>query len=840
MEHPDDIDCSPDTNVDCSPVIKYNKIFIENIWHDSTSGDTYPIYNPSTGDKICDVAMGNEEDVGKAVDVAQKALQSMEASQRGNLLNTLADFIERDSENLARLETKVNSKPLPNTYLPDVVDCYRYFAWLATKIQGGTLPDDGPFRCFTKESGDVVGLIISGDFPLLMQAWTLGPTLCAGNTVVIKPAKENPCTSLHIASLIAEAGFPPGVVNVVTGDENTTGAAVATHPKINKVLFVGSTDVGHQVLSQARGNSLKGKKITMMLHKDGVNILNRCNLTVLIELRCSVKLPLGGKGSTVIFVFADADLEDAVKKICCAPYFRFSEDQSLPYTIVEESKYKEFVKKSIEEARKYNKGVWCIKDSAGCTMKDKNNIPLMKILKFNFNDIFISLPDNSPMYDIAAAIFTTNVENAMKIVKSLNASTVWVNCYDAFCHQAPLQGKVQALVASRRNPLVQEKNFNQESRTSYIRYLIKAIWDSISKGSKDAFKDKSIGVLDATLDDQSHLYVIACSSTGLNNMVAGEGPTFKQICKQLKLGVNCLIANIGPSTQCYCAVPPTTPLSEFDEDEQEAYCDEIEKRMTNHKTLLQRLLDYREHTKLSDDQLKKLKAFLKNSIFTAKFKGQLSEEDIDEVVNWHKSLIEGDNWIEVIICLIKDLSPGEYVGNFLSLPRKLSQQKVENLEANIVKLLKADQRKFNYEQYKQLELDTTDEKLNNDLKLKPPNDFIIRRFCEYSVNYARLGDYLAQCAEDNATVTLIKHLNTKGKKLGKKVASVDWFGTELSKSGTIVHKPLCGVCAIRFKDRLEWLLLMSSRVSVLIFINSKRRSSYYPPLPPDTHWPHPL
>ena len=329
----------------------------------------------------------------KAVVAAQEAFQpgsqwrTMDALNRSLLLYKLAELIERDHIYLTRLENLDNGGPSPDEYLSEVIKCYQYFAWWASKLHGTTLPDHGPYLCFTsREPVGIVGQIISGDFPLLMQAWTLGPALCAGNTVVLKPAQRTPLTALHVASLIKEAGFPPGVVNIVPGD-GSTGAAVANHPDINKVVFMGSTEVGHQVLQEAGVNSLK--------------------VTLCYEL--------GFKGPTVVFVFADADLDDAVEKCCCAPHFIFYKDQPHPFTYVEESIYDEF---------KSNSKWMSLNVVTGCLMT-------------RFKDISEAIEIATSIKYGFAAIFTGDVMTAKNMAKNICAGTICINCFDAFNAQAP-------------------------------------------------------------------------------------------------------------------------------------------------------------------------------------------------------------------------------------------------------------------------------------------------------------------------------------------------------------------------------------------------------------------
>jgi aldehyde dehydrogenase (NAD+) len=202
--------------------ISATQLLINNRWIPSESGKTFATINPATGEEICQIAEADAADVEKAVKVARAAFdhgpwRSMSASARGRLLNRLADLIEANTDELARLESLDNGKPVSVAKAVDVpatVGCYRYFAGWTDKVQGKTIPIDGPFFCYTRlEPVGVVGQIIPWNFPMLMQAWKLAPALATGNTVVMKPAEQTPLTALRIGELIVEAGFPEGVVN---------------------------------------------------------------------------------------------------------------------------------------------------------------------------------------------------------------------------------------------------------------------------------------------------------------------------------------------------------------------------------------------------------------------------------------------------------------------------------------------------------------------------------------------------------------------------------------------------------------------------------------------------
>src|SRR5438094_5023843 len=281
------------------------QLFIDGQFVDAESGKTFKTPNPATGETFAEVAEGEKADMDKAVAAARKAFEGkwskMSARDRGRLLYKLSQLIERDAAQLAELETRDNGKPIKeSTYidLPGVVENFEYFAGWATKIEGETIPVPGQMFNYTlREPVGVCGQIIPWNFPLLMAAWKLAPALAAGNTIVLKPAEQTPVTAMELGKLVQEAGFPDGVVNIVPGFGETAGAALASHPGIDKVAFTGSTEVGKLIARAAAENLTK------------------------------VSLELGGKAPNI--VFADADMEQAVNgammgifygqgQVCCA------------------------------------------------------------------------------------------------------------------------------------------------------------------------------------------------------------------------------------------------------------------------------------------------------------------------------------------------------------------------------------------------------------------------------------------------------------------------------------------------------------------------------------------
>jgi phenylacetaldehyde dehydrogenase len=278
------------------------KMLIDGAWVNATAGDTFPVYDPATGEVLAEVAEGDKMDIDKAVKAARRAFESgpwpkMSASERGRLLWKLADLVDEHLEELAQLESLDNGKPLSVARVADiplVSDHFRYYGGWTTKILGTTIPFTAPveggFFAYTlREPVGVVGQIIPWNFPLLMAAWKLAPALACGCTVVMKPAEQTPLSVLRLGELIVEAGFPKGVVNIVTGYGETAGAALAQHPGVDKVAFTGSTEVGKLIVQAAAGDLKK------------------------------VSLELGGKSPNI--VFADADVSAAAHGAANAIFF---------------------------------------------------------------------------------------------------------------------------------------------------------------------------------------------------------------------------------------------------------------------------------------------------------------------------------------------------------------------------------------------------------------------------------------------------------------------------------------------------------------------------------------
>ena len=451
------------------------QLFINGEWRAPAAGQTIPVVNPATEEVIAEVASAQADDVDAAVAAARAALQGpwsrLSARERGRLLwKTGEKLLERGDE-LARLETLHNGKPIFESRqieIPASAECFQYYAGWADKIHGETIPVKGNYLTYTlREPVGVVAAIVPWNFPLLLASWKVAPALAAGNTVIIKPASQTPLTALALAEVAAEVGVPPGVINVVTGAGATVGQTIVEHPGIDKIAFTGDTSTGRAIM------------------KGAADTLKR------------ITLELGGKSPNI--VFPDADLDAALrgattgifygKGEVCAAGSRLLVDKAIRSEFVDKlaarakkmtpgdpldpktrlgaissKKQLENDLRYIEVARKEGarlvaggsradigtgKGYFLqptVFDGVTPEMtiaREEIFGPVLATIEFADVDEAIARANDSH-YGLAAAVWTKDIKKAHYVARKLQAGTVWINTYNIYDTAAPFGGYKQS------------------------------------------------------------------------------------------------------------------------------------------------------------------------------------------------------------------------------------------------------------------------------------------------------------------------------------------------------------------------------------------------------------
>uniref|UniRef100_UPI0037E96F8B retinal dehydrogenase 2 isoform X3 n=1 Tax=Semicossyphus pulcher TaxID=241346 RepID=UPI0037E96F8B len=416
-----------------NPEIKYTKIFINNEWQDSVSGKVFPTYNPATGEQVCEVQEADKADVDKAVQAARLAFslgsvwRRMDASERGRLLSKLADLVERDSVYLATIESLNSGKPFLPTLFVDLqgtIKTLRYFAGYADKIHGTSIPMDGEYLTFTRyEPIGVCGQIIPWNFPLMMTAWKLGPAIACGNTVVLKPAEQTPLTCLYIAALVKEVGK---LIQEAAGKSNLKRVTLELGGKNPNIIFA-DADLDLAVEQAHQG------------------VFFNAGQCCTAGSRIYVEEPIYDE-------FVRRSVERAKRRILGSPFDPTTE-QGPQISREQQNRVLEFVQSGISEGAKLECGGkalglkgFFIEPTVFSNVRDDMRIareeifgPVQQIMKFKTIEEVIERANNTE-YGLAAAVFTNDINKAMTISTTMQAGTVWINCFNALSTQCPFGG----------------------------------------------------------------------------------------------------------------------------------------------------------------------------------------------------------------------------------------------------------------------------------------------------------------------------------------------------------------------------------------------------------------
>ena len=448
-------------------------MFIGGEWVEAASGEHFPSDNPYTGKPWASIPRGGAADAARAVEAAHKALTSGEwpkcnATKRGALLRKLGDLITEHSKALAETEVRDNGKLYAemSAQTAYMAQWYYYFGGLADKIEGSVIPIDKPdtFNYTRYEPMGVIAMIIPWNSPLLLLAWKLAPALAAGNTVVVKPSEYTSASALEFMKLIEQAGFPPGVVNVVTGFGAEVGAPLVEHPKVAKVAFTGSDATGQRIYEAAA----KGLK--------------------------RVSMELGGKSPNI--VFDDAQIDNAVKGVISGIFAATGQTCIAgSRLLVQKSIHDQFVDKLVALAKTAKMGDpmsldtqvgpvtnppqfkkildyidiakgegakpvlggakatrpecgngWFVEPTIFTGVKNSMRIaqeevfgPVLSVIPFQDEEEAIAI-GNDVVYGLAAGVWTQNMRRAFLMSEKLQAGTVWVNTYRAVSFMSPFGG----------------------------------------------------------------------------------------------------------------------------------------------------------------------------------------------------------------------------------------------------------------------------------------------------------------------------------------------------------------------------------------------------------------
>jgi aldehyde dehydrogenase (NAD+) len=451
------------------------KLLIGNEWREAVSGQTMEVVNPATEEVIATVPSAGAGDLDAAVQAARAALDgpwsALSARERGRLVRRLGERLLARADEIARLETLHNGKPISESRqieIPAAAECFEYYGGWSDKIMGETIPVKGNYLTYTlREPIGVVAAIVPWNFPLLLAAWKVAPALACGNTVILKPASQTPLTAIALGEIAIEAGLPPGVLNVLTGPGASLGQAIVEHPGIDKIAFTGDTTTGKGIMRSAAGTL---KKIT---------------------------LELGGKSPNI--VLADADIDAAVrgatvgifygKGEVCAAGSRLLVDSSIKTQFIEKlaARTKKMVpgdpldpktrfgavssRRQMETVLRYiesgrQEGATLVAGGAradigtgkgffvqptvfadvlpGMTIAREEIFgPVLAAIEFADIDEAIARANDSP-YGLAAGVWTRDIRKAHYVARKLQAGTVWINTYNIYDTAAPFGGYKQS------------------------------------------------------------------------------------------------------------------------------------------------------------------------------------------------------------------------------------------------------------------------------------------------------------------------------------------------------------------------------------------------------------
>ncbi|MGA3030418.1 MAG: aldehyde dehydrogenase family protein [Candidatus Limnocylindrales bacterium] len=437
----------------------------------AADGATFDVVSPVTGDVIARVPRGGAEDVDRAVAAAQRAFDgewhTWSQTRRGQTLGRFATLIRDHLEELAAIESRNMGKPISSARweIGAVANVMEYWAGAANKLMGETIPVSKPGFDFTlREPIGVVGLIVPWNFPLMLASWKMGPALAAGNTAILKPASYTPLTAIRVAELALEAGFPAGVLNVVTGPGSMAGAAIAAHPGIGKVAFTGETGTGQEIMRLAAGNV---KKISLELGGKSPNIVfadadierfaaespysvfDNCGQDCCARSRILVERSVHDR---VVELFAAAtqkvkvgDPDDPATEVGTMVSFRQRETVLDYIRIGREEGARVVVGGGIPAEPAYARGAYIqptVFDNVGSNMRIAQEEifgPVVAVIPFDTEEEAVRLANDTP-FGLSGSIWTRDIAKAIRTARGVRSGVLSINCNSSVHTEAPFGG----------------------------------------------------------------------------------------------------------------------------------------------------------------------------------------------------------------------------------------------------------------------------------------------------------------------------------------------------------------------------------------------------------------